>query len=139
VLDKFLVAGMAPMHENLTEKIPCSMDEIVLRTSHSSSISSNASNFCSLYSNMIKSLLFLFLDFGLGVKMGSQGILDGIDLGNSNVPTARPYSYQPSNKNTRPPSTFADEIVVDTSYHELVPALAVLSDLTTTTTTAEPR
>ena len=86
---------------------------------------------------MTRLSLLLCVELALGVKMGNQGILDGIDLGN-NQATAKPYLYQPSNKNTKPPSTFADEIVVDDSYHELVPALAVLSDLTTTTTTVRP-
>ena len=65
------------------------------------------------------------------VGLRSQGVLDGIDLGSK--PTGKPYAYSPSNKNTRRPSTFADEVVVDDAYHDLVPALAVLSDLTTTT------
>jgi hypothetical protein len=67
-----------------------------------------------------------------GVRFQNRGILDGIDVGN-NKPTAPPFIYKPSNSQTKPPQTFADEIVVDDAYHELVPALAVLSDLTTTT------
>ena len=67
----------------------------------------------------------------MAVRHKHGGILDGIDLGGS--PTSAPFIYKPSNKNTKPPSTFADEIVIDDAYHELVPALAVLSDLTTTT------
>ena len=47
------------------------------------------------------------------------------------APTPKPFLYSPSNKNTRAPKTFADEIVADESYHELVPALQVLADLTT--------
>lgn len=66
----------------------------------------------------------------LGLNFRNQGILDGVDVGDG-TPTQKPYIYSPSNKNTRPPATFADEIVVDDAYHDLVPALQVLSDLTT--------
>lgn len=66
----------------------------------------------------------------IGMNLRNQGILDGVDIGDG-TPTQKPFIYSPSNKNTRPPATFADEIVVDDAYHELVPALQVLSDLTT--------
>lgn len=46
------------------------------------------------------------------------------------------YTYHASNENTRPPKAFSDPIVPDMAYHEAVPALYVLQQLTTT---AAPR
>ncbi len=82
---------------------------------------------------MIFACLLLNLGFATGIRHGHRGILDGIDLGGS--PTAAPFVYKASNSNTKPPTTFADDLVIDDAYHDLVPALAVLSDLTTTTPT----
>jgi hypothetical protein len=80
---------------------------------------------------MILTLLAIEFSLAVGIRHGHRGILDGIDLGGS--PSVPPFVYKPSNINTRAPSTFADDLVIDDAYHDLVPALAVLSDLTTTT------
>lgn len=65
-----------------------------------------------------------------GLQLRHGGILDQMDT--DEVPEEKPFEYKPSNANTRAPRTFNDEMVIDESYHELVPGLQVLNDLTTT-------
>jgi hypothetical protein len=40
------------------------------------------------------------------------------------------WKYTPSNRNTQPPKSFDDEVQPDTTYHDMVPAMEVLKDLT---------
>jgi len=68
----------------------------------------------------------LVLTNGLGLRSKDDG-LDAYDDGDKEV-----FIYTPSNSNTRPPKSFSDPVTPDTAYHELVPALQVLSDLVTT-------
>jgi hypothetical protein len=71
------------------------------------------------------------VSFAECVKLRNGGILDEMNL--DEAPTEKPFVYKPSNSNTRAPKTFSDELIVDDAYHELVPGLQVLNDLTTTT------
>ena len=63
-----------------------------------------------------------------GVRLRNQD--DGLSAYDEDGPPA--YQYVPSNLNTKPPTSFSDEVVPDEAYHELVPALQVLQELTTT-------
>lgn len=62
----------------------------------------------------------------LRARHQSMGVFDDDASG----PT--PYAYLPTNINTKAPTAFTDEVLPDERYHELVPALQVLQELTTT-------
>lgn len=79
----------------------------------------------------------------LSVLLQSSGAMrlrtQDFDLGSDDDSGPPPWVYVPTNTNTKAPIAFSDEIVADEGYHELVPALQVLSDLTTTRAPSSPR
>lgn len=74
-------------------------------------------------------LLFLSSS-GISNKLRSK--LSDANLSAFDEDAAPSYEYVPTNKNTKAPVAFTDEVLPDERYHELVPALQVLQELTTT-------
>ena len=75
----------------------------------------------------------LFISMMLANAYGVGLRIRGDDLNAyDDEPEEATFVYKPSNSNTRTPKTFADEVIPDDAYKELVPALQVLEELTTT-------